>query len=206
MATLRQKWAIHRTYRRIQNCWQEYIAVSDKDDVQLMVQKLEDFLDTFQNAYKEWSACGITSDVALDKLYGDCTEVLVNLLNTIDREVTKKKPDIELDRVADLINKGLNVSELILKDEKYQQVVANTPNLICRILLLLEKLNTTEAKKLALRVISTLGESDLNKLEIGRHEGFKKILQLLLDGDPELTQEIIKTLKHFLEVQGEALR
>nr|CAG8475672.1 4933_t:CDS:10 [Entrophospora candida] len=183
MATLRQKWAIHRTYRRIQNCWQEYIAVSDKDDVQLMVQKLEDFLDTFQNAYKEWSACGITSDVALDKLYGDCTEVLVNLLNTIDREVTKKKPDIELDRVADLINKGLNVSELILKDEKYQQVVANTPNLICRILLLLEKLNTTEAKKLALRVISTLGESDLNKLEIGRHEGFKKILQLLLDGE-----------------------
>ncbi|CAJ0763127.1 8442_t:CDS:10 [Entrophospora sp. SA101] len=173
MATLRQKWAIHRTYRRIQNCWQEYIAVSDKDDVQLMVQKLEDFLDTFQNAYKEWSACGITSDVALDKLYGDCTEVLV----------TKKKPDIELDRVADLINKGLNVSELILKDEKYQQVVANTPNLICRILLLLEKLNTTEAKKLALRVISTLGESDLNKLEIGRHEGFKKILQLLLDGE-----------------------
>jgi hypothetical protein len=31
MATLRQKWAIHRTYRRIQNCWQEYLTVSDKE-------------------------------------------------------------------------------------------------------------------------------------------------------------------------------
>ncbi|CAB4395559.1 unnamed protein product [Rhizophagus irregularis] len=208
MATLRQKWAIHRTYRRIQNCWQEYLSVSDKDDVQLMIQKLENFLDIFQEAYKEWSASGIIipTDFSLDKIYGDCSEVLVNLLNTIDREVNKEKPDPGVERVADLVNKALNVAELILKDEKYRQLVANTPNLIYRILLLLEKLNTIEAKKLTLRVISTLGENDWNKIEIGRHQGFKKILRLLIEDDPELTSEIVRTIKHFLEVRDEDIQ
>ncbi|CAG8450051.1 14010_t:CDS:10 [Funneliformis caledonium] len=193
MATLRQKWAIHKNYRKIQTCWHEYRSVSDKDDVQLMIQKLENFLDIFQEAYKEWSASGIIipTDFSLDKLYGDCSEVL--------------KPDPGVERVADLVNKALNVAELILKDEKYRQLVANTPNLICRILLLLEKLNTTEAKKLTLRVISTLGENDLNKIEIGRHQGFKKILRLLID-DPDLTSEIVRTIKHFLEVRDEDIQ
>ncbi len=85
-------------------------------------------------------------------------------------------------------------------------MVANTPNLIYRILLLLEKLNTTEAKKLTLRVISTLGENDLNKIEIGRHQGFKKILRLLIEDDPELTSEIVRTIKNFLEVRDEDIQ
>ncbi|CAI2168975.1 19330_t:CDS:10 [Funneliformis geosporum] len=183
MATLRQKWAIHKNYRKIQTCWQEYRSVSDKDDVQLMIQKLENFLDIFQEAYKEWSASGIIipTDFSLDKLY-----------------VNKEKPDPGVERVADLVNKALN-------DEKYRQLVANTPNLIYRILLLLEKLNTTEAKKLTLRVISTLGENDLNKIEIGRHQGFKKILRLLID-DPDLTSEIVRTIKNFLEVRDEDIQ
>ncbi|KAK9728054.1 hypothetical protein K7432_001370 [Basidiobolus ranarum] len=207
MNSVRQKWAMRKTYRRIQKCWEEYKAVSDKDDVELMVQKLNAFLDSFQNAYNEWSASGamLTSDFSLDKLYGDCTEVLMNLLNTIDREVTKENINHNVAWLAELINKALNVAELILKEEKYRQVVANTPDLINRILLLLERLNTTETKKLALRVISTLGETDGNKIEIGRHQGFKKILRLLLEGDPELTTEIVKTMKHLLEVRGESL-
>ncbi|ORY01541.1 hypothetical protein K493DRAFT_334919 [Basidiobolus meristosporus CBS 931.73] len=196
--------------------------------MELMVQKLNAFLDSFQYAYNEWNASGamLTQDFSLDKLYGDCTEVLMNLLNIIDREVTKENINQNVAWLAELINKALNVAELILKEEKYRQVVANTPNLINRILLLLERLNTTETKKLALRVISTLGETDGNKIEIGkyrsigggtksnrstnksstgRHQGFKKILRLLLEGDPELTTEIVKTMKHLLEVRGESL-
>jgi len=60
----------------------------------------------------------------------------------------------------------------------------------------LEKLDSKEAKKLALRVISAIGETNENKIEIGRHQGFKKILKLLFEEDEELTQEIAKTLKH----------
>ncbi|CAJ0754592.1 10204_t:CDS:2, partial [Entrophospora sp. SA101] len=49
MATLRQKWAIHRTYRRIQNCWQEYIAVSDKEYETINdLMNLQDQIDQFQ--------------------------------------------------------------------------------------------------------------------------------------------------------------
>lgn len=181
-------------------------------DVDLMIHKLNEFLDSFQTTYQEWTSSGIlkasnadSTNFSLDRFFGDCSEVLVILLNTIDREVTKDSPDNTATQLAGLVNKALNVAELILKDEKYRNVVANTPNLINRILLLLEKLDTTEAKKLALRVISTLGETEGNKLEIGRHQGFKKILRLLLVGDEELTVEIVKTIKHLLEFRGDAL-
>ena len=142
-------------------------------------------------------------------------------------------PTVNVELLAALVNKALNVAELILKDEKYRRVVASTPNLINKVLALLEQLDSTETKKLALRVISTLGDSTDNKLEIGacravpalqgmrdslrtvvahalairpprfsagRHEGFRKILRLLVEGDAELTQEIIRTIRHLLDV------
>lgn len=79
--------------------------------------------------------------------------------------------------------------------------MAKTPNLINTALTLLEKLDSKEAKKLALRVISAIGDTNENKIEIGRHQGFKKILKLLIEEDEELTQEIIKTLKHIMTVR-----
>lgn len=46
-------------------------------------------------------------------------------------------------------------------------VVKETPNLINRILSLLDTMKSPENQKLVLRVISALGESTENKLEIG---------------------------------------
>lgn len=76
-----------------------------------------------------------------------------------------------MELLAQLVNRALNVAELILKDEKYRRVVASTPELINRVLALLEKLNTTENQKLVLRVIAALGDSTDSKLEIGRRTG-----------------------------------
>lgn len=45
-----------------------------------------------------------------------------------------------------------------------------TPDLINRILAMLQTLGTTENKKVLLRVISTLSQNDENKLEIGKYE------------------------------------
>jgi len=67
---------------------------------------------------------------------------------------------------------------------------------------MLETLNTTETKKLALRIISTMADTTAIKVEIGRHEGFKKILRLLIEGDAELTQEILRTFKHLADSRG----
>ena len=118
--------------------------------------------------------------------------------SSTSRETDASPSSKSLSLVAELINKALNVAQLILRDEKYRTIVAKTPNLINRLLCLLERLDTSEAKRLVLRVIGTLGESEESKIEIGRHQGFRKILKLLVEGDEELTSEIIRTLKQFL--------
>lgn len=69
---------------------------------------------------------------------------------------------------------------------------------------MLDTLKSVENKKILLRVITVLAENTENKLEIGRLEGFAKILKLLLTQDSELTREILKTLKHFLDNQNNA--
>eukprot|EP01133_Synstelium_polycarpum_P014974 gene14974-17708_t len=73
-----------------------------------------------------------------------------------------------------------------------------------KILALLDTLNTSENKRVLLRVISAIGENIDNKLEIGRLEGFKKML-VLMHNDKELTQEILKTIKHFLDIKQTAV-
>lgn len=170
-------------------------------------KKLLDFLESFQTAYQQ-SAGSDSGAFSLDKLYGDCTELFLSLLDTIDkyggehpavrgacvgvpcsltdRSVGPRAPPRRFDGrseaagkrasadranvelLAQLVNRALNVAELILKDEKYRRVVASTPELINRVLALLEKLNTTENQKLVLRVIAALGDSTDSKLEIGR--------------------------------------
>jgi hypothetical protein len=226
--------------------------VGGGSDVNEAHRRLMAFLDTFQSAY-EGVAGADAAGVSLDRLYGDLTEVILSLLNTIDRHavadagrrgrydsartltcattVPSEVPDRDgpargsnVALLASVVNKALNVADLILRDEKYRRVVAETPHLLSRVLALLERLDSTEAKMLALRVISTLGQSADTKLEIGaraaRHdpstasrlqltrahrptgrlEGFRKILLLLVDGDAELTQEIVRTVRQLLDV------
>ena len=48
--------------------------------------KLSEFLDSFQQAYKEGIDTGmLDQNISMDKIYGDLTEVLVSLLQSIDR-------------------------------------------------------------------------------------------------------------------------
>ena len=72
-----------------------------------------------------------------------------------------------LDFVAQLINKALSVAELILRDDKYRVVVKDTPDLINRILSLLNAVQTAENKRVLVKLIAVLGENSANKLEIG---------------------------------------
>jgi hypothetical protein len=81
--------------------------------------------------------------------------------------------------------------------------VAKTPELIHHVLSLLENLDSNEARRLALRVIAAIGLDDENKLEIGRFDGFQKIVHLMLTKDTELMLEIVKTLKYLAQVKGE---
>ncbi|GAM25725.1 hypothetical protein SAMD00019534_089000 [Acytostelium subglobosum LB1] len=206
--TLRNKWTKHVTARRIRSLWTEYTKVAEIKDPSLMTIKLNHFLDSFQESYKDMLESGQIKSIDLDKIFGDCSDILVSLLDLVERESNRQakkgssadtnEDDVTL--LVELINKSLGVAELILHDEKYKVVVKETPNLIYRILTLLDTLSTSENKKILLRIISAIGENPDNKLEIGRLEGFKKLL-VLMHNDKELTREILKTIKHFLDVK-----
>ena len=110
--------------------------------------------------------------------------------STKDGEVTES--------VARLVDKALTVAELILRHERYRMVVEDSPDLIFRVLKLLDTLESRDSKLLALRVISSLGRSGANQKEIGRQDGYRQMLTMLNEGDEELTREIASTLKMLL--------
>ncbi|RKP11214.1 hypothetical protein THASP1DRAFT_27053, partial [Thamnocephalis sphaerospora] len=189
MQTVRQKWQLYRTYQRLQRCWEEYLLVSGQDgDAVVVRERLCEFLDTFSTAHADWMQAGVSAGVGapLDKFYGDCSEVVVNLLFTVESEVNR---DADKSQKADadassVVIKALNVVNIILKEEKYRHVVANTPNLINRILALLGKARSAEVKR-------------------RRHKGFKMVIQLLQMDDTELTAEVMRTIQQLAEVSGE---
>ena len=87
------------------------------------------------------------------------------------------------------------------RDEKYRQVVKDTPALLSQIVDVLSIAGNPEAKKIVLRMISSFGSVSENKMMVGHQGGFQKMLTLLVDGDEDLSREVLKTLKHFLNVE-----
>ncbi|KAF8947444.1 hypothetical protein BGZ47_009182 [Haplosporangium gracile] len=170
------------------------------NDVQTVAQKLNVFLDTFDEAYQEVvpQAELEQTEMSIERIYGDCSEVMIILFNAIEREFSLKKAD-RAKCMQEPLNKALVLINLILKEEKYRRQVAEASDFISRLLALLEKLGSPESKILFLRIIATIGESDRNKIEIAKLEGYKKILRLLITDNPELTQEVVRTVNHLLE-------
>jgi hypothetical protein len=82
-------WRKYRAYKRIQTLWEEYkvSAKSDKTRLDVKLDKLSEFLDSFQQTYAEFKAPS-NHGVSLDSFYGDCSEVLVSLLDLVHRSVT----------------------------------------------------------------------------------------------------------------------
>lgn len=54
------------------------------------------------------------------------------------------------------------------QEEKYRRQVAEARDFISRLLSLLERPGLPETKILLLRIVATIGESDRNKIEIGK--------------------------------------
>ena len=108
-------WRKYRTYTRVQRLWQEYKEVAlvelskDSHDGRLVLvsQKLRAFLDGFQGAYHEFKSefsksSSTTTNSALSAFYGDCTELLLSLLELVDRHFdTQAAPEQLTERLAD---------------------------------------------------------------------------------------------------------
>jgi len=120
--------------------------------------------------------------------------------------VSQASDPIVAEKVAEVVHKALCVAELILRDEKYKEITTAGPSILCKVLSLLETVETTEAKQLALRMVASIGRSPQGKLEIGRLDGFRKVLSLMLEKDQALSKEALNTLSHFLEGQDKECR
>ncbi|KAI7817939.1 hypothetical protein BC939DRAFT_312290 [Gamsiella multidivaricata] len=141
-------------------------------------------------------------EMSIERLYGDCSEIMTALFSIVERESSLKKYD-RAKCMQEPVNKALALINLILKEDKYRRQAAEAPDFISRLLSLLEKPGSPETKILILRIIATIGESDRNKIEIAKLEGYKKILRLLITENPELTQEVVRTVNHLLEFSGD---
>jgi hypothetical protein len=122
-------------------------------DFALYASKLKDFLDNFQALYSQYIGAGNEGKISqavvqasLDKIYGDCTEVnilpflslvahlnvrfsslqiLQTLLDWMEKS-DKGKLQFEDESVnifVDVLNKALQVVELILRHDKYRAKV-----------------------------------------------------------------------------------
>eukprot|EP00960_Hanusia_phi_P055307 762934-Hanusia_phi.AAC.2 len=83
MRKLRELWRQHNKYRRCKKLWEEYQAVMGDVSVSLKCAKLSDFLDSFQQAFQELQKAENRPD--LDNFFGDCSDILIALLDLVDR-------------------------------------------------------------------------------------------------------------------------
>ena len=86
-------WRKYRTYTRVKRLWQEYKEVAQaeltKSDGRLVLvsQKLSIFLEAFQSAYTEFKSefdKPSSKSSSLQAFYGDCSELLLSLLEIVD--------------------------------------------------------------------------------------------------------------------------
>ena len=110
-------WRKYRTYTRVQSLWQEYKEVAlvelnkDSKDGRLVLvsQKLRAFLDGFQSAYHEFKSefsksSSASANSALNAFYGDCTELLLSLLELVDRH-NQTTEELEQE-IAQMVEEG----------------------------------------------------------------------------------------------------
>ena len=227
MQNLRQSWRASRWKSQARTLWQRYRDVAELGDQHEVYMRLKEFLESFRAQYQEVAAFGDNSET-MDRLYGDCTEILHSLLDYVDRELklpasdgaaaaaaapdggeaapgddeaTRDAAKAAKHRVMELVPEALRAAELILRDETYVQAIKDSPATIGRILSLLERLQTSELRghvSLAMQLIKRLSSSPEARREIGRLQGFSRLLRLALVKDDVLSREVLRTAQSLL--------
>ena len=232
------------------------------DDSHEIYVRLTEFLSNFRAQYAEDGAGGAD----LERMLGDCTEVLHELLDYVDRclgsrpggesdmalgaasiddtiaeagalqttpldasaasdEVALRADgergaasgssdaaaaastgdgQLALPRLLDLIPEALQAAELILREERYANAVRESPEAISRILSMLERLRNPESLRLGMTLLSRLATSSRARREIGRRQGFRTLLRLVMRRDDTLTREVLRTCTTLLSAASDA--
>lgn len=149
-------------------------------------EKLAELLDSLLmvRESEEFSASG------LHRIFDDTPALFADLLEELERG----RGD---ERFCLLCLRG---AEIIARDPASRELVCALPHVVSRVLALLETVTPLPGKALVLHIIKHLAVNTDVQMAIGRQEGFKKIFLLLVLRDPDLTREVLATLKLFLDI------
>ena len=174
--------------------------LGDQHEVYL---RLSEFLGSFRSTIKEVRANSRDGGVTLDRMFGDCGEIVHALLDYVDRELgastSAAASSSRSMSLVELIPEALRAAELILSDERYVAAIKDSAATIGRVLSMLERLQSREARLAAVDLLSRLGSSAEGRRQIGRLQGFAKLLRLALLKDEVLSREVLRTAQLWLE-------
>jgi hypothetical protein len=151
-ADLRRNWRASRWRSQARTLWQRYRDVAELGDEHEVYMRLKEFLESFRTQYQEVTTAIGDNSETMDRLYGDCTEILHSLLDYVDRELKLPASDgsdsapasapappeqtdaaaaeasrLAKHRVLELVPEALRAAELILRDKRYVQAPPPPP-------------------------------------------------------------------------------
>ena len=93
--------------------------------------------------------------------------------------------------------------EVILKDPSYRTQLQNSTVLLTQLVGMLNNMDDEEAKLILIKLLGILGKSLENKVIIGKNDGFRKLLGLMLEQNEDILKEIIDAFKQILDVSND---
>ena len=135
----------------------------------------------------------------LDKLFADITELLTILIDQISSYDTHAPQQHTHDIKAYFTN-VLSSIEVILKDPFYREKLQSSTILLTQLVLMLDQIADEEAKLILIKIVGILGKNSECRMVIGMHDGFKKLLAVMLQQNEGLMKGIIETFKQLLDI------
>jgi hypothetical protein len=121
------------------------------------------------------------------------------MMSSFDEHGTRPNdPDI-----GGYIKNVLQSVEVIVKDPAYRTQLQRSTGLLTQLVMMLNNLDDEEAKIILIKLLGILGHNLENKVLIGKNDGFKKLLALMLHQNEGLLKGIIDTFKQLLDIGAE---
>ena len=128
--------------------WERYREVAELGDQHEVYLRLSEFLGSFRSTIKEVRANSRDGGVTLDRMFGDCGEIVHALLDYVDRELgastSAAASSSRSMSLVELIPEALRAAELILSDERYVAAIKDSAATIGRVLSMLERLQSRQ--------------------------------------------------------------
>ncbi|RKP13863.1 hypothetical protein BJ684DRAFT_19683, partial [Piptocephalis cylindrospora] len=195
MNTVRQKWALYQSYRKVQRHWETYQALETESEQE---EALDVYLATFHQTYQDWASSGLVTqtsmDPLVDRVFGDCTPMLIQIIHHIDSLIHRPSDKVDTHH-SEKLGRALDMVELLVREEKYQRALASHPTSLGQ---LLQSLQHSPSPLPFLRIIASLGQLPDASAQLGLQRGFRILTLCMADPDPDISLQALITLRDIL--------